>query len=85
MAAAKRFLEEHPEEILRLATAKIKKPGRVNAQLVKEFLGWKHERVLDCLERLGMMERGDVEPEAIRKLPAERAARDFVKAVKVRV
>jgi ParB-like chromosome segregation protein Spo0J len=80
--AAKGFLEAHPEEILILSVDKSRKPGEVNVRIIAEFLGWPPERVRYAIDRLGLIDEGIVEPEAVRALPTERAARDFVKAVK---
>jgi predicted transcriptional regulator len=77
---AKRFLEEHPEEVRLVAHGRPDQP--VGAPVVSKFLGWPEMRVRYALERLGLIEEGVVEPEAVRSLPTERAARDFVKAVK---
>jgi len=82
--AAKAFLEEHPEEIKKLlsCTTEQDKRARLGTPAIAEFLGWDKYRVRHSLERLGLMDDGVVEPEAVRVLPTERAARDFVKAVK---
>jgi hypothetical protein len=77
---AKRFLEEHPEE-KRLVCHGRADQG-IGSPAISEFLGWDKTRVAHSLERLGLIDEGIVEPEAVRSLPTERAARDFVKAVK---
>jgi len=77
--AARKFLEEHPEEMKKIGQVK---SGSTGADFVARFLGWPEHRVRYALERLGLIDEGIVEPEAIRNLPTERAARDFVKAVK---
>jgi ParB-like chromosome segregation protein Spo0J len=87
--ATRKFLEEHPEE-----KKKLYAHGRITitgAPMIAKFLGWDEDektgawnpdRIRYALERLGLIDEGIVEPEAIRNLPTERAARDFVKAVK---
>ncbi|MBA7579084.1 hypothetical protein ES695_08845 [Candidatus Atribacteria bacterium 1244-E10-H5-B2] len=51
---------------------------------IHEFLNgnWSEIRVYLSLERLGLIERGELDKEAIELLPTERSARDFVKATK---
>jgi len=75
---AKAFLEEHPEEY----DAHGGRGPHVGFRIIAKFLNWKEFRVQDSLERLGLIEQGVMEPEAVRVLPTERAARDFTKAVK---
>ena len=87
--ATRKFLEEHPEE-----KKKLYAHGRITitgAPMIAKFLGWDEDektgawnpdRIRYALERLGLIDEGIIEPEAIRNLPTERAARDFVKAVK---
>lgn len=77
----KRFLEDHPEELKRLVPmgSNLSVAG---AGPITDFLGWNIYRVKHSLERLGLIDEGIVEPEAVKVLPTERAARDFVKAVK---
>jgi len=78
--ATKKFLEGHPEE-----KKKLSPHGRTTltgARMIAAFLGWNEYKVQYSLERLGMIDEGIVEPEAVKILPTERAARDFVKAVK---
>jgi len=73
----KKFLESHPEESpLHLRGGVV---GFVN---ISKFLGWKEARVSFSLQRLNLIENGTIDKEAIEDLPTERAARDFVKAVK---
>lgn len=76
----KQFLEKHPEEIKKLSHH-----GRTTltgSRMIAAFLGWKEFKVQYSLERLGLIDEGIIEPEAVKILPTERAARDFVKAVK---
>ncbi|MCX5919098.1 MAG: helix-turn-helix domain-containing protein, partial [Deltaproteobacteria bacterium] len=40
---------------------------------ISDFLGWNIYRVKHALERLGLIDEGIVEPEAVRSLPTERA------------
>lgn len=80
---AKKFLEEHLEEVKKLGCSmEHAKAQGVGRAIISEFLGWDKTRVLYSLERLGLIDEGVVEPEAVRALPTERAVRDFVKAVK---
>ena len=71
--ATRKFLAEHPEEVKKLGCsmghAKAQGIGRA---IVSEFLGWDKTRVLHSLERLGLIDEGIVEPEAIRALAAGR-------------
>ena len=78
--AAKKFLEGHPQERQLLAHGRADQP--IGAPAISEFLGWNEHKVRYSLERLGMIGEGKIEPEAIKILPTERSARDFVKAVK---
>jgi hypothetical protein len=90
--AAKKFLEEHPEEAKKCGQVKSGPMGPdFGPTLISRFLGWDEkrkegawnpDRIKYAIERLGLIDEGIVEPEAIRSLPTERAARDFVKAVK---
>ena len=76
----KKFLSEHPEERKKILPHG--KESIVGSPMISAFLGWPIHRVNYALERLGLIDEGVVEPEAVRNLPTERAARDFVKAVK---
>lgn len=78
--AAKKFLEGHPEELAKCVRGHTSEGAGAHA--IKNFLGWKEFKVRYSLERLGMIDEGIIEPEAVKILPTERAARDFVKAVK---
>jgi len=63
---AKRFLEEHPEEVKKLSLH-----GRltiVGANIVCAFLGWNENRVAYSLERLGLIDEGVVDQEEMKKL-----------------
>lgn len=82
--ATRDFLKKHPEELRKLLSCATEqdKRARLGTPAIAEFLGWDKFRVRYALERLGLIDEGIVEPEAIRNLPTERAARDFVKAVK---
>jgi len=79
--AAKKFLEGHPEEMKKVSPTG-PTPGKSGFRTIAKFLGWKEFKVKYSLERLGMIGEGKIEPEAIKILPTERSARDFVKAVK---
>lgn len=76
----KRFLEEHPEEKKKILIHG--KESITGAPVIAEFLGWKQSRVSFSLERLHLIEDKIIDAEAIKSLPTERSARDFVKAVK---
>jgi len=82
--AVRDFLNKHLDEAKKYGhPEKINDAWSVGRALISSFLGWKDDsRVRYALERLGLIDEGIVEPEAIRNLPTERAARDFVKAVK---
>ena len=77
---ARTFLEQHPKEKELVSRGRPNQP--VGAPMIADFLGWPTSRITYALERLGLIDEGIVEPEAVRNLPTERAARDFVKAVK---
>jgi hypothetical protein len=74
---AKKYLEEHPEELAKLGQVK---SGYVGADFIRRFLNWPESRVSYSLERLNLEKSGMVNRQAINKLPTERSARDFVKA-----
>jgi len=80
--ATRKFLTEHPEEAKKAGQSRNSSP--VGAELISRFLGpsWSSTRVGDAIERMGLIDDGIMEPEAVRVLPTERAARDFTKAVK---
>ena len=77
---AKRFLEEHPEEMRKVRqvfqTHGYEKTYSKESQEIAEFLGWNIPRVRTTLERLGLIDEGIVEPEAVRSLPTERTTRE---------
>jgi hypothetical protein len=50
--------------------------------LISAFLGWSEMRVRLSLERLGLIDAGRLDAEAVRWLPTENTARDFTKAAK---
>jgi len=84
----KKFLENHPNELKKVAPtgATLGKAGHI---IISKFLkgSWNETRVHYSLERLGAIETEEtdekhVDKEAIELMPTERAARDFVKAVK---
>jgi hypothetical protein len=84
----KKFLEEHPGILRELG--QVKKSGRmqqdfmVGEVLISRFLdgNWNRYRIKYSLERLGLIESGEIDKESIESMPSGRAAIDFVKAVK---
>ena len=78
---AKKYLEEHPEELKSLTEAMDDvKRVRIGSPIISVFLGWPESRVSYSLERLNLEKSGMVNRQAINKLPTERSARDFIKA-----
>ena len=75
---AKKYLEEHPEEVELSLHGRTDQP--VGVRTIASFLGWPESRVSYSLERLNLEKSGMVNRQAINKLPTERSARDFVKA-----
>lgn len=76
----KQFLEQHPEEKQLLLHGRSDQP--VGSPMISEFLNWNQSRVSFSLERLHLIEDKIIDKESIERLPTERSARDFVKAVK---
>jgi len=56
----------------------------VIAWQVADWLGgnWTEDRVYHSLDRLGLIEKGDLDKESVESMPTEQAARDFTAAVK---
>lgn len=77
----KQFLEAHPEETIKVVPTGTT-PGFVGKSAIARFLNWNEHRVSYSLERLHLIEDKIIDAEAIKSLPTERSARDFVKAVK---
>ena len=75
---AKKYLEEHPEEVELSLHGRTDQP--VGVRTIASFLGWPESRVSYSLERLNLEKSGMVNRQAINKLPTERSARDFIKA-----
>jgi len=74
----KEFLEKHPDMVgVPMGTP-------ISSRKIAKFLdgNWNKTRVGYSLERLGLIEKGEIDKEAVENLPTERAARDFVRAVK---
>jgi hypothetical protein len=66
----KRFLEEHPEEVKKtdqdlVHRGEHERRGTKTGMRIAHFLGWKTFRVDFSLERLGLIDEGIVDPEAI--------------------
>lgn len=81
----KKFLEEHPEEVKKIWNGDAPMGASVGRSIISRFLGgkaWSEDRVSYSLERLHLIEDKIIDSEAIKSLPTERSARDFVKAVK---
>jgi hypothetical protein len=79
--AAKQFLEEHPEEVKDFSPGRESYKSKESLK-ISIFLDWSEDKVYYSLERLGMIERGEIEKEIIESLPHEKAAKRFVSAVK---
>lgn len=85
---AKKFLEEHPEEVTKYGDLSKTNRGaptgasNIGRVIISKFLGWKTTRVQYSLERLNLIDEGELSPEAIKILPSDRSARDFVDLVK---
>ncbi len=81
----KEFLDEHPDSI-KIAVSRRSKDYKRNplAFQISDFLGgnWTEHRVCFSLERLGLIEKGELDKDAIESLPTERSAVDFVRATK---
>lgn len=75
----KQFLEKHPEELKNHGS---RGTHEIGFQTIASFLNWNEYRVKNSLERLHLIEDKIIDAEAIKSLPTERSARDFVKAVK---
>jgi hypothetical protein len=78
----KKFLEEHKKIIPAISVENAN--GIIGCKIISDFLNgnWNISRVHHSLERLGLIEKEELDKEAIESLPTERAARDFVKATK---
>jgi hypothetical protein len=78
----KKYLEEHKELIP--AGSMGAGHGIIGKTIISNFLNgnWSKTRVFRSLQRLGLIEKGELDKEAIESLPTERTARDFVTAVK---
>jgi ParB-like chromosome segregation protein Spo0J len=77
----KEFLESHPEEVKNMG---FRSPTdeRIGARVIGQFLGWPERRVSYSLERLGLIEKGELDKEAVESMPTDRSARGFTLAVK---
>lgn len=82
----KLFLEQHPEEKIKaeneLAIHGLQKGISKESQIIGEFLKWGAMRIGYSLERLKLIDSDIIDKDIIESLPTERAARDFVSAVK---
>jgi hypothetical protein len=55
---------------------------RIGAKVIAEFMGKKEGTIRSSLERLNLIERGEVDREALYKMPSSAAAERFAQAVK---
>jgi len=81
--ASRDRLEAHPEET-RKALSSVRsevKRARVGAPAIAEDTGYSETTVERSLQRLGMIKRGEVDAEALHKMPHQQAAMRFAKAV----
>ena len=79
--AAKKFLEQHPEEIKKMGL-RPSPEGRIGSIPVSKFLGWKEGRIYDSLDRLKLIDKGILDATAVKAMPSERHAREFTTTVK---
>lgn len=78
---AKKFLEDHPE-----VAGKYRKRVPIDTPIgmdtISEFLGWNREKVRYSLERLNLIDSGEVDAETIAMFDTEGSARTFVNTLK---
>jgi ParB-like chromosome segregation protein Spo0J len=82
--AALRILKADPEEVRKALTSdgsEVKRV-RIGAPAIAKITGKSEGTVERSLERLGWIERGEIDREALYKMPSQAAADRFVKAVK---
>lgn len=79
----KRFLEDNLEVAARYGDIKrIKDDCTIGRSLIAKFLGWNEGKVAYSLERLNLVDSGEIEPEVIAMFDTEGAARTFVSTLK---
>lgn len=83
VSAARDFLEGHKEEVRK--ALKTERPGfkrvRVGASAIAKYTGYSQSAVELSLQRLGWIKAGEVDQEALYKMPYQEAARRFARAV----
>jgi len=81
----KKFLDDHPEIREKYKDMTLDDPAySKEALIISLFLNgnWKKWRVRDSLERLKLIDDEVISEEAVKSLPTERSAKDFVDTVK---
>ncbi len=84
------FLFKHQEIVRKLDTSTLREirefdsSNSIGSKIIVKFLGknWKLDWINSSLVRIRMEKEGELDREAIKSLPTERAARDFAKATK---
>lgn len=82
---AKRFLEYHPEVAVKYGQVKKSVPVGTNLigkSIIARFLNWNEHKVADSLERLNLIDTGEIEPETIAMFDTEGSARTFITTLK---
>ena len=79
--AAKRFLEEHPEEMKKISARPVS--SRIPwDSIIASFQNWPVGRVTDARASMSDQERGVLEKEASHLLPHQTAERRFARTIK---
>jgi hypothetical protein len=78
VAATKKFLEEHPEEVRKLLPVSVKD----TALVIAKFLNWPRHRVTDALASISDHKKGAIAIEASHTLTSQQSERRFASAVK---
>ncbi len=80
----KQYLEENPaiaRKALSSGTSEVKRV-RIGAPMIKKYLGWNLTKVQESLERINLIDKGIVDPNAVYLFPTQASAINFAKAVK---
>ena len=80
----KQFLEENPavaRKTLSSGTSEVKRL-RIGAPMIAKYLGWNLTKVQESLERINLIDKGIVDPNAVYLFPTQASAINFAKAVK---
>lgn len=80
----KQFLEENPaaaRKALSSGTSEVKRV-RIGAPVIAKYLGWNLTKVQESLERINLIDKGIVNPDALYLFPTQASAINFAKAVK---